>query len=222
MSRFLDFLRRILHIKSPSRHMIDQYRAYTPPIMPVKIPMPQVKPFRPDGMTITTTSNPYSDYPNTYEEAKAMWEKIDAQAVEDYHEFLKKNVNLPQSDPDGLGLAWGGCSIFDEIHENTRLPATLYANDKPVITIRADGIDAFCAALRKITAAAAEAAAALGAMARAVTDADLINRYSTAKEIHYITHARKARTRKKYRNRVLRRARRTERRNARESRTPRA
>ena len=60
-------------------------------------------------------------------------------------------------------------------------------------------------------------------MVRAAGDADLIARYGTDKEIHYITHARKARTRKKYRNRVLRRARRDERRSRHEkNRAPRA
>lgn len=155
----------------------------------------------PDGMTIMTTSNPYSGYPTTYEEAVAIMDEIHPPAAEETHEWLKKNLNLPQTEP----------------------VATLYANNRPIITIRADGLDAFCTALRRIGAAAAEAAAALGAMVRATGDADLIARYGTDKEIHYITHHHKARIRKKYRNRVLRRARRDERRSRHEkNRAPRA
>lgn len=44
------------------------------------------------------------------------------------------------------------------------------------------------------------------AMAAAETDACPIAAYATPKETHYILHGRKARTRKKCRNRVLRRA----------------
>lgn len=170
MSRFLDFLRRIFRIKSPSLQKADvsaadQMRAYTLPVMPAKIPMPEPKL---DGMSIVA-------------------------------------------------------SFLDEVHETTRPPVTLYANDKPVITFRADGIDALCNALRRIGATAAKAAAALGAMVRATGDAGLIARYGTDKEIHYITHHHKARIRKKYRNRVLRRARRDERRSRHEKhRAPRA
>ena len=249
MSRFLDFLRRIFRIKSPSLQKAEQYAFYKSPewerarqqaLDKMKADVSaadQMRAYTPmrDGMTITTTSNPYSGYPTTYEEAVAMWEKIDAQAAEDYHEFLKKNLNLPQHDLDGPGLAWGGCSIFDEVHEMK--PAPLIMSKKPdttvvhlrsdpkgpIIEIRADGLDAFCYALRQLAKAAGEAAAALIGAARVVTDADLIARYGTDKEIHYITHARKARTRKKYRNRVLRRARRDERRSRHEkNRTTRA
>ena len=95
------------------------------------------------------------------------------------------------------------------------VPPAIVAHDDGI-----DGIDAFCTALRHLGEAAAAASAALGAAVRAVIDATLINRYGTAKEIHYITHGRKARTRKKYRNRVLRRVRRAERRKACEDRTP--
>jgi len=107
--------------------------------------------------------------------------------------------------------------------EPTEIPEWVcgQCNVPPAIVAHDDGIDAFCAALRHLGEAAAAASAALGAAVRAVIDATLINRYGTAKEIHYIIHGRKARTRKKYRNRVLRRARRAERRNARENRTPR-
>ena len=70
-------------------------------------------------------------------------------------------------------------------------------------------------ALKEAACGAAEAfeklARAAENAARAMTDANLIDQYATPKEIHYIIHGRKARTRKKYRNRVLRRARRTQR-----------
>ena len=69
-------------------------------------------------------------------------------------------------------------------------------------------------ALKEAACGAAEAfeklARAAENAARAMTDANLIDQYATPKEIHYIIHGRKARTRKKYRNRVLRRAQRKE------------
>ena len=194
MSRFLDFLRRIFRIKSPSLQKAEQYAFYKPP----------------------------------------EWERIRQQALE------KANADASAADQmraytplrDGMNVSF---SMFDEVHEMK--PAPLIMSKKPdttvvhlrsdpkgpIIEIRADGLDAFCYALRQMAKAAGEAAAALIGAARVVTDADLIARYGTDKEIHYITHARKARTRKKYRNRVLRRARRDERRSRHEkNRTPRA
>lgn len=88
-------------------------------------------------------------------------------------------------------------------------------NVPPKITIRAEGFDAFMDSLHAIGRAVAQAAAAFRAIAAATTDAALIAAYATPKETHYIIHGRKARTRKKYRNRVLRRARRARKKEAR-------
>lgn len=77
----------------------------------------------------------------------------------------------------------------------------------PKITIRTDGFEVFMCSLREIARAQAAAATFL-AMASAATGADLIAAYATPKETHYMIHGRKARMRKKYRNRVLRRTRR--------------
>ncbi|MBR6570281.1 MAG: hypothetical protein IKK75_07485 [Clostridia bacterium] len=148
--------------------------------------------------------------------------KADTSAVDQMRAYalpvMPEKIPMPKS--DGMNIA---ASFLDEVHEITRPPVTLYAENHPIITFRPDSIDAFCTALRRIGEAAAEAVAALGAMVRATGDADLIACYGTDKEIHYITHARKARTRKKYRNRVLRRARCDERRSRNEkNRVPRA
>lgn len=94
-------------------------------------------------------------------------------------------------------------------------PATLYADNRPVVTIRMDGIDAFMYSLHEVGRAVAKAAAAFRSLAAVTTDAALIAGYATPKETHYIIHGRKARTRKKYRNRVLRRARRARKKEAR-------
>lgn len=194
MSRFLDFLRRIFRIKSPSRTLIDQFAFYKPP----------------------------------------EWERIRQQALEKAKADASAADQMRAYTPlrDGMNVSF---SMFDEVHEMK--PAPLIMSKKPdttvvhlrsdpkgpIIEIRADGLDAFFYALRQMAKAAGEAAAALIGAARVVTDADLIARYGTDKEIHYITHARKARTRKKYRNRVLRRAHRDERRSRHEkNRTPRA
>lgn len=194
MSRFLDFLRRIFRIKSPSRTLIDQFAFYKPP----------------------------------------EWERIRQQALEKAKADASAADQMRAYTPlrDGMNVSF---SMFDEVHEMKPVPLImskkpdttvvhLRSDPKgPIIEIRADGLDAFCYALRQMAKAAGEAAAALIGAARVVTDADLIARYGTDKEIHYITHARKARTRKKYRNRVLRRARRDERRSRHEkNRAPRA
>lgn len=194
MSRFLDFLRRIFRIKSPSLQKSEQYAFYKPPEWE-RIRQPAL-----DKM------------------------KADASAADQMRAYtlpvMPVKIPMPEPKLDGMNVA---ASFLDEVHEITRPPVTLYANDKPVITFRADALDAFCTALRRIGTAAAEAVAALGAMVRATGDADLIARYGTDKEIHYITHHHKARIRKKYRNRVLRRARRDERRSRHEkNRAPRA
>lgn len=121
-------------------------------------------------------------------------------------------VPVEPKQTDGLRVVG---SFLDEVHEITRPTQTLYADNRPVVTIRMDGIDAFMYSLREMARLAVQAAAALRAMAAAATDADLIAAYATPKETHYIIHGRKARTRKKYRNRVLRRARRARKKEAR-------
>lgn len=66
-----------------------------------------------------------------------------------------------------------------------------------------DSLDASLSALREILGLSACEAFRLFSIA--ATDAIQIERCATWKEAHYIAHARKARTRKKYRNRVRRR-----------------
>ena len=169
MSRFLDFLRRIFRVHSPSRQLNEATKFYKP------LEWSTIRQQQLGGM------------------------KADFCAIDKVH----KCPTPPQ--PDGLRVVVG--SFLDEVHEITRPTQTLYADNRPVITFRADGIDAFMYSLREMARLATQAAAALCAMAAAVTDADLIAAYATPKETHYIIHGRKARTRKKYRNRVLRRAR---------------
>ena len=120
----------------------------------------------------------------------------------------------PRLPPAGAARsAMIGKAITDGLADGLKAPpAVLYADNKPVVTFHADGIDALSYALRKVAEAAKEAAAALGTAlgvaVRAVGESALIAVYATPKETHYIKYGRKARTRKKYRNRVLRRARR--------------
>lgn len=219
MSRFLDFLRRIFRIKSPSRTLIDQFAFYKPP---------EWERIRQQALEKAKADASAADQMRAYtlkvdSEVPAFFGGVDISRFGDL---------APHHAPDGLKPV---VSIFDEVHEMK--PAPLIMSKKPdttvvhlrsdpkgpIIEIRADGLDAFCYALRQMAKAAGEAAAALIGAARVVTDADLIARYGTDKEIHYITHAQKARTRKKYRNRVLRRARRDERRSRHEkNRAPRA
>lgn len=100
-------------------------------------------------------------------------------------------------------------AIINEIHEATRPDEVLYADNRPEITIRVDGLDALRYTLCQVADAANRFAKAMRELVtQAVTDAAIIAQYATPKETHYILHGRKARTRKKYRNRVLRRARR--------------
>lgn len=206
MSRFLDFLRSIIRIKSPSLQKAEQYAFYKSP-----------------------------EWERIRQQALDKM-KADASAADQMRAYtlpvMPAKIPMPEPKLDGMNVV---ASFLDEVHEMK--PAPLIMSKKPdttvvhlrsdpkgpIIEIRADGLDAFFYALRQMAKAAGEAAAALIGAARVVADADLIARYGTDKEIHYITHARKARTRKKYRNRVLRRARRDERRSRHEkNRAPRA
>ena len=202
MSRFLDFLRRIFRVRSPHQHQEDLFAFYKPPEWSAVRQ-------RHEGMTTA-----FSDIDEIHEyPVPGLWavsEKPNTQIVHLRH------------DPTQDGIAETIRPFFDKVHDITRPAAIMYANGRPVRTIRNDNLDAFVDALRRIGQAAAEAAAALGGIARAANDACLIDQHGTQQEIHFILHARKHRTRKKYRNRVLRRVRRMERRKAHEERTPRA
>lgn len=130
-----------------------------------------------------------------------------AKPSEELPPSIARSVMIGEAVRDGLAA---GLAVGTEAP-----PATLYADNRPVVTIRMDGIDAFMYSLHAIGRAVAQAAAAFRAIAAATTDAALIAAYATPKETHYIIHGRKARTRKKYRNRVLRRARRARKKEAR-------
>ena len=141
--------------------------------------------------------------------------------------YLARDYRIPVAPLKAQGGFRHDLTIIDELHEMQ--PGPLILSKKPDTTIvqlhrdpkrlqleiRTDDLDAFCYALQRMAMAAGDAAAALINAAHVATDATMINRHATPKDIHYITHGRKARTRKKYRNRVLRRARRAQRKEAR-------
>lgn len=197
------WLRHILDIQSPSAY-------FTPSSWP---PLPEPK-------------QPAADF---YKPEN--WEKVKQQALQPEPEarpFVGVDLASHPDMTSGLPLrpvtpkllpagaarsAMIGKAIADGMAAGLEAPpAVLYADNKPVVTFRTDGIDALSYALRKVAEAAREAAAALGTAlstaVRAVGESALIAVYATPKEVHYIKYGRKARTRKKYRNRVLRRARR--------------
>lgn len=214
MSRFLDFLRRIFRVHSPHQHQEDLFAFY-------KSPEWSAVRQRHEGMTTA-----FSDIDEIHEyPVPGLWavsEKPNTQIVHLRHDLsqdapgltARECVKIGEALTEGIhaGITESIEPFFNEIHDITRPAAIMYANNRPVRTTRNDNLDAFVDALRRISQAAAEAAAALGGLARAANDACLIDQHGTRQEIHFILHARKHRTRKKYRNRVLRRIRRAEKR----------
>lgn len=113
-------------------------------------------------------------------------------------ESIARSVDIGKNVADGLAAG------IAEAEQRVRCPGICFS---------LDGLDAFMYAVQKMAQEMArlvsQAGEALCDIARALPhDSLMIAQYATRKEAHYIAHARKARTRKKYRNRVLRRARR--------------
>lgn len=111
-------------------------------------------------------------------------------------ESIARSVGMGKNVADGLAAG------ITEAEQRRRCPAVGF----PLESL--DSLDAFVYALQEMARMAGQTGAALCGVAQAMPCVNPIDRYATRKEAHYIAHARKARTRKKYRNRVLRRARR--------------